>query len=111
MKPKILEETIDKAVATAASHARNCLALIEKGSLTGAIEYCAREGIDPPQCSLTAQSENANKLRTEAARKLSDPNWWKKSLKTKAIRGHETDQDIPVGGFISDELVAFRNKK
>jgi hypothetical protein len=110
MALKILEKSIDEAMATASSHAQNCFKLIDQGNLAGAIEYCTREGIDPPQCSLTAQSDNANKLRKEAVRKLSDQKWWEKSLKTKAIRGHEADQVISVDGFISEDLADYTQK-
>jgi hypothetical protein len=110
MTLKLLEKSINETMSAASSYAHNCFKLIDQGDLAGAIEYCAREGIDPPQCSLTAQSDNATKLRKEAARKLSDQKWWEKSLKTKAIRGHEAGQNIPVSDLISKDLVDYKQK-
>lgn len=110
---EILETRVAQAMASAHTHANNCHSLIAEGSLAAALEYCTREGIDPPQCSLTAQSENANKLRMVTKRKLSDFKWWEKALETKAIRGYEAEQRAQgnVRNYVSDGAAAYYMQK
>lgn len=112
MTLEALETRVNAAVSFASSHANACKALSGGGDLKGAIEYCARQGIEPPQCSLTAQSENASRLREAAARKLSDPKWWKTSLETTAIRSYEAEQMAlgDVRNHVSDGLAAYMQK-
>ena len=112
MTLEILEARVNAAVSAASTHADSCKALVESGDLKEAIEYCTRERIEPPQCSLTAQSENASRLREVAARKLSDSKWWKKSLETNAIRSYEAEQ-MAIGNvrnYVSDGLAAYTQK-
>lgn len=112
MTLETLEARINAAVSFASSHANACKALSEVGELRGAIEYCTRQGVEAPQCSLTAESENATRLREGVARKLSDPRWWKKSLEITAIRNYEAEQMVlgNVRNYVSDGLVAYRQK-
>lgn len=112
MTLEALEARINEAVSSAPTHAGLCHSLISSGDLAAALDYCARAKIDPPQCSLTAQSENANRLRASAAQKLSDQKWWKKALETQTIRSYEAEQ-IALGNvqnYISDGLAAYTQK-
>jgi hypothetical protein len=61
--------------------AKTCASIIEDEGLSSAINYCAEQRVDPPQCSLTAKSDNADKMRLLAANMLSDPTWWGRRLK------------------------------
>lgn len=112
MTLEILEARVHDAISAVSSHANNCSTLIASSNLAGALEYCKTENIELPQCSLTAQSENANRLRTVAGGKLSDPQWWAKALETKAIRSYEAEQIAQgnVRNFISDGLAAYHEK-
>ena len=67
-------------------HAGHCRELLDAGSLAAALEYCKAQRIDPPQCSLTAESANADKLRAIAKNMLIDPGWWSKRLGILASR-------------------------
>jgi hypothetical protein len=37
-------------------HATACIALLDAGKLAEALTYCSAQRVDPPQCSLTAES-------------------------------------------------------
>lgn len=106
----ILEKQVDEAISKARTYAAHCHLLIEGSTLASALEFCKKEGIEPPQCSTTAKSENANRLRVSASRKLTDEKWWRSNLKTSAIRAYESDQIARgnVRNFISDNLVAYK---
>ena len=67
-------------------HASHCRELLDAGSLAAALEYCKSQRIDPPQCSLTAVSANADNLRAIAKNMLVDPGWWSKRLRILAAR-------------------------
>lgn len=112
MTLEILQAQVREAISTASSHAKNCSTLIADCNLAGALEYCKTKNLEPPQCSMTAISENASRLRAVAARKLSDPHWWEKALKTRAIRTYEANQIVRgnVLNFISDELAVHHEK-
>lgn len=112
MTLEALETQVNEAVSSAFGHAIHCGELIQRNQLFEAIGYCKRQGVEPPQCSLTAQSENANRLRKGAARKLSDPNWWGKSLEVEAIRSYEAQQIVSgnVRNFVSDASLEYRRK-
>lgn len=56
-------------------HANHCRELLDAGSLSAALEYCKAQRIDPPQCTLTAESANADNLRAIAKNMLLDPGW------------------------------------
>ena len=67
-------------------HAGSCIAMLDAGNLAAALSYCAAQRVDPPQCSLTADSPNAHRLRAKAMQHLSDPKWWQKRLDILAKR-------------------------
>jgi len=67
-----IESIVEASQPAAASHAAKCTSLLSSNKLAEAIEYCKAQGIDPPQCSLTAESTNAQKLREIAKGMLSD---------------------------------------
>lgn len=73
----------------ALKHSSACIALLDAGNLKDAQAYCASQSIDPPQCSLTADSANAHNLRAKAMNHLADYGWWLKRLKIKANRDAE----------------------
>ena len=112
MTLEILERQVDEARANATSYAVRCEQMVSRGDLAAAIALCNQLSIEPPQCSLTATSENAQKLRTAAARKLSDPKWWIKTLETQTIRHYEYQQALQgkVTNFVSDGLAAYHSK-
>lgn len=87
-----IENSIEAAQQAAELHVATCTALVSRNQLAEAIDYCKAQGIDPPQCSLTAESPNAHKLREKAKGMLSDLGWWRKRLKTKALRDFEQGQ-------------------
>ena len=113
MTLEVLEARVAQAALKAAAKADKCRDLLDKGSLAAAIEYCKSTGIDPPQCSLTAQSENAQRLRLGAERKLSDPMWWGKVLETEAIQNYEGEQMAKgnVRNYVSDGLATYMQKQ
>lgn len=95
-------------------HAFNCKVLIESQGLSAALTYCSKQRIDPPQCSLTAKSENADKLRLLAANMLSDEAWWKKRLKRLGNQDFESLQikSGKVTNIVSDvSLESYLKKK
>lgn len=109
-----LEALIDNAQAYAEMHAKRCSELIPKDGLAAALAYCQQQGIEPPQCSLTADSGNARMLRETAARMLSETKWWKRRLGNKAGRDFEHRQIMQgkVTNIISDEtLEHYLSKK
>jgi len=75
-------------------HAKHCSELILKNGLAAALKYCLDQGIEPPQCSLTADSTNAKMLREKAARMLCETRWWERRLGVKAGRDFEYRQII-----------------
>lgn len=104
-----IEKFIEASQQAAESHALNCTKLLTRNQLAEAIDYCKAQGIDPPQCSLTAESPNAQKLREKAKGMLSDESWWRKRLKTKALRDFEQNQ-IHAGKVIqgvSDAMLEY----
>lgn len=102
-----LETLINKAQAYAEMHANLCSDLIHKEGLAAALEYCQKQGVEPPQCSLTADSDNATMLREKAARMLSETKWWKKRLGAKAGRDFERQRlsSGKVTNIVSDETL------
>lgn len=104
-----LEALIDNAQAQAEVHAKFCSELIPKEGLAAALKYCQQQGIEPPQCSLAADSSNARMLREKAIRMLSEVKWWKRRLGNKAGRDFEYRQIIEgkVKNIISDETLAY----
>ncbi len=112
MTLEILERQVEEARANAVNYAERCEQFISGYDLAAAIAVCNELSIDPPQCSLTATTENAQRLRNAAARKLADPKWWEKALETKAIRRYEHGQLVQgnVTNFVSDGLAAYHAK-
>lgn len=113
MTLELLESRIESAVSRASEHAQKCGDLVALSGLPAAIEYCQGTGIEPPKCSLTASSDNAQKLRDAATRKLADPKWWKQSLERQALQTYETEQ-IALGNvtnFVSDGVAAYMAKR
>lgn len=112
MTLEILEMRVEKARERAVEYAAHCEQLVANGDLAAALQVCNELSLDPPQCSLTAKSANAERLRDAATRKLSDPKWWKKELETHAIRNYEGEQIAQgrVTNFVSDGLAAYHAK-
>ncbi len=108
-----LELKIDEAESCAELHALKCSEILEADGLPEALEYCREQGIEPPQCSLTAQSMNADNLRVKAARMLSEEKWWKRRLGNQAGRKFEHEKILAgeVTSFISEESLEFHNRK
>lgn len=96
---------IKQKTNNAITHSVACDKLIMNRDLKGAIDYCVKNGIEPPQCSLTAQSANADKMRSIAERMLSDTKWWARRLKRHAMMQFEHEQRANghVTNYISDE--------
>jgi len=59
-------------IEDATKHATACIAMLEAGKLADALAYCAAQRVDALQCSLTAESPNAHRLRMKAMEHLSD---------------------------------------
>lgn len=78
-------------IDNAGNHADACIAMLDAGNLAETLAYCAAQRIDPPQCSLTADSPNAHRLRIKAMEHLSDESWWRKRLAILARRDAEMD--------------------
>jgi hypothetical protein len=78
-------------IEDADTHATACIAMLEAEKLADALAYCTAQRIDPPQCSLTAKSTSAHRLRMKAMEHLSDEAWWRKRLAVLARRGAEMD--------------------
>jgi len=111
-------DNIELAVEEAASHAEffatNCSKIIAVQGLAEAMDYCSNQNIEPPQCSLIAQSKNADKMRAIATRMLCEVKWWKRRLKNKGAQDFEFEQikNNKVTRFISDETLEYQvNKK
>lgn len=113
MTLEVLETRVQEALSNAQAHAEKCSKLIVSSGLVEAFKHCQTVGIEAPKCSLTAQTDNAKKLRETTERKLSDPKWWKKSLESLAIQRYEAEQRAlgNVTNFISDGLAAYTAKQ
>lgn len=114
MSPGVsLEERVAIAISKADMHAEACASAYKVTGLVAAMDYCKQQGIEPPQCSLTAVSANADMLRQKASRMLQDPDWWKKRLERKAWQDFEGEQVRAgkVTNIISDEAFAYMQKK
>jgi hypothetical protein len=77
---KKLQKVIKGSPSQADVLASNCAIIIETQGLIDALEYCKKQGEQPPQCSLTAQSANAKMLRVKAKRMLCETKWWERPL-------------------------------
>ncbi|MAF34303.1 hypothetical protein CMO91_00485 [Candidatus Woesearchaeota archaeon] len=107
-----IEKAVEQKVQSAREHAIACAKLINDGNLAGALEYCRSLGIDPPQCSLTAQSRNADNLRAKAKRMLGEVDWWVKRLKSQALMEYEHSLRVKgqLPNHISDEGLEYDKK-
>lgn len=79
-------------IEAALKHSNVCRELLDDNRLADALAYCAAQGVEPPQCSLTADSANADRLRAIAKNMLSDYGWWVKRLKIRAARESEMER-------------------
>lgn len=107
-----LENLIETYNDSVLSNVKKCGFLIKNKGLKEALDYCNKQGIDPPQCSLTAKSKNADKMRTIATRLLSDKKWWSKRLTKKALQDFELEQ-LKAGlvtNYISDVSWEYHKK-
>ncbi|WP_434949785.1 hypothetical protein ACRWQL_00400 (plasmid) [Shewanella sp. HL-SH4] len=87
-----IELRIKLATKKAITHSVVCEKFIIDGDLKGALDYCVKQGIDAPQCSLTAKSDNADKMRSIAEKMLSESKWWARRLKNQAMMQFEHEQ-------------------
>lgn len=92
----------------ALKHSIECDKIIQTNGLSGALDYCRTQGIEPPQCSLTAQSDNADMQRKKAERMLCETKWWERRLKNQAIQIFESEKisSGQVTNIVSDETLA-----
>lgn len=113
MSKNPIQSLVDAAVFKADEHAQLCADIADTKGLAAALEYIAAAGLTPPTCSLTAESANAERLRFEARRKLSDPKWWAKSLKQKTLQDFENDQRLQgkVTNFVSDAMTEYMSRR
>jgi hypothetical protein len=104
-----INRRIHLATKNAIVHSVTCEKLIMNNDLKGAIAYCEQQNLEPPQCSLTAASPNAEKMRLIAARMLSETKWWTKRLKNQSIQQfeHELISKGFVTNGISDETLKY----
>lgn len=91
-----LQKVIKDSPSQAEVLAINCKIIIEQQGLAEALEYCKKQGEEPPECSLTAESSNAEMLRTKAKRMLCEEKWWARRLNNKA-RQNEYMKDLHAG--------------
>lgn len=112
MNPSQQDSHSNSVEETAEQHARHCHSLLTNDQLAEAISYCNSQGVESPQCSLTAQSINAHKLREKAKDLLSDTSWWAKRLKLKQLRDFEQQQRLlgKVTQGISDAAIELMKK-
>lgn len=106
-----LELNIEHAVSFAGVHANNCRKLIETDGLLSALKYCTVQDVEPPQCSLTANSPNANNLRLKAIRMLSDDKWWARRLEKLEIQKFEQQSRLSKPQIISNETLQYQVSK
>lgn len=104
-----LKRRIEDTEKGAIEHSLVCGRIIDDKGLAAGLEYCQQQGIEPPQCSLTAESANADMLRVKAARMLSETKWWKRRLRNQASMQFELEQMKAgnVTNVISDASLAY----
>ncbi|MBJ7555407.1 hypothetical protein [Marinomonas spartinae] len=107
-----VENAVKEAIKAAETHAGNCVKLINDKGLKAGIDYCTQQGIDPPQCSLTAVSKNADNQRAKASRMLCEVKWWSRRLKDHTIRNYENTlrSQGKVTKHLSNDLLAYHKK-
>jgi hypothetical protein len=107
----VIKELVNEALKSASVHSLKCEDLICTQSLAKAMEYTESMGIEPPQCSLSAKSSNADVQRAKAARMLGETKWWSRRLENQAIQNFEAKQRELglVTDSMSDELLKYQN--
>lgn len=113
MDIETLQAEVDAAIAMGSQHALECAKALSANGLHAALTYCREQGIEPPQCSLTAKSANADLLRIKAASMLSDPKWWERRLEQHAARVFEC-REIAAGrvtNYVSDATMEYMRRK
>ncbi len=70
-----IDSMVEESSSYAEFHAEKSTKIINEKGLSEALEYCSNQSIDPPQCSLTAQSKNADMQRAKATRMLCEVKW------------------------------------
>lgn len=113
MTLEIIEARITQAMLSASQFAARCNHSIVDGDLATALKVCRDASIDPPHCSLTAKSVNAERLRDAAGKKLSDSAWWKKALEKSVLRQYESEQFAQgkITNYVSDGLASYNAKQ
>lgn len=89
---KELKVRITLAEGKAVENSLACDKIIRNEGLGAAMEFCKSKGIEPPQCSLTAKSPNADNQREKAVKMLSESAWWKRRLRNQAKQVFEHEQ-------------------
>lgn len=99
-----LKKRVADAEGKAVENALACDKIMRNDGLGAAMEFCKSKGIEPPQCSLTAKSPNADNQREKAVRMLSESDWWKRRLRNQAkqVFEHEKITAGNVTNAISD---------
>lgn len=107
-----IESAIQDRTNLARNFSNKCVELVNQNKLAEALEFCRNQGIEPPQCSLTAKSINADNQRAKARRMLCEVDWWTRRLKRQAIMDYENAQRSQgqITQFISDELLEYDRK-
>lgn len=107
-----IENAVAEEVKPAQKHAANCVKIINEEGLAGGLKYCEEQGIEPPQCSLTAVSKNADSQRDKASRMLCEVKWWSRRLKNHTIRNYENilRSKGEVTEYVSNDLLAYHKK-
>lgn len=108
-----IDSIVDELSSYSEFHAKKCTEIINDKGLSEALEYCSSQHISPPQCSLTAESKNADMLRAKATRMLCDVKWWKRRLSNQGAQRfeHEKIKKGNVTRFISDEALEYQLNK
>ncbi|EOB3575072.1 hypothetical protein ACHELY_004301 [Vibrio vulnificus] len=106
-------EMVSEAMSYAESHALKASSILNEKGLSEALEYCRQQGIDPPQCSFTAKSGNAENLRNKAKRMVTEVKWWSRRLERKAVQNFENlqRQNGKVTNIISDESLEYQQRR
>lgn len=86
-----VEKLVMEGAKEATKHAASCVKIINEQGLSAALEYCKQQDIDPPQCSLNANSKNAENQRAKASRMLCETRWWTRRLKYQALQRYESN--------------------
>jgi glutamyl-tRNA reductase len=107
-----IEKVVQEGVKEATKHAAHCVRIINESGLSEAIEYCKKQEIDPPQCSLTASTKNAENQRAKASRMLCEVKWWNRRLKYQAIQRYENNlrKKGELNIFEDNDLSAYQKK-